>query len=965
MKLLRDISVRAKLWAGFALAFCLIAAIGLISVLQLRAHNEFATVLAEVTLQEIVLLGDIDRTLAEHKVLATQRVESTDFRQSATIVDAMDAATASAETAMASYAAIADDPRERAHLAALLEHWQGYQESFAQVARNLETAEAPSALRLLESETLPGLEAAGREVDRLLAISRQEAASAADGARRLYTIFLSSIAATLLLAAGALGAAAIWVSRSVSLPIRKVSDAMRSLSEGDDSVALGGDKTRKDEIGTLITAAEAYRDSLIEQRRLAEEAHGERRRLDAAISNMPIGLSMFDSQKRLIVANPRYREMYRLTADLMLPGTSLEAILDYRISIGHYNGDDPAVFRAQILALANAPRTERTLRKFPDGSIFSIVIQPTNDGGWVSTHEDVTVQQEAEQKIASLAREAELERQRLNAAVTNMPIGLSMFDASKRLITANPQYAEMYRLPEELMKPGTPLTVMLEHRIGAGTYAGPDPDKFMADLLVLIERMEPFRDIIQFQDGRIFSLIFQPMSDGGWVATHEDITDRRKAESKIAHMLQHDALTDLPNRVLVRERIADAVVREGRAGATAVLCIDLDHFKGVNDTLGHPIGDRLLQAAAERLGQSVRDADTVARLSGDEFAIVQVGADQPQGARTLAQRVQEALAAPYRLDGQDIVISASIGIAVAPVDGEDSDRLLKNADIALYRAKADGRATYRFFEAEMDALMQARRALELDLRRALEGEQFELFYQPEHHLKSGRISGCEALLRWRHAERGQISPTEFIPIAEETGLIVPIGEWVLQRACGDAASWPSDIRVAVNLSAVQFRDARLLHAVVAALDTSGLTPTRLELEITESALLADADATVAVLHQLRELGVRIAMDDFGTGYSSLGYLQRFPFDRIKIDRRFVKDINRDGNSLAIIRAVTGLCDSLGIATTAEGVETRDQLERVRAEGCTEVQGFLLARPMPIGDLLELLVERPAKAASAA
>jgi diguanylate cyclase (GGDEF)-like protein/PAS domain S-box-containing protein len=430
-----------------------------------------------------------------------------------------------------------------------------------------------------------------------------------------------------------------------------------------------------------------------------------------------------------------------------------------------------------------------------------------------------------------------------------------------------------------------------------------------------------------------------------------DIRERREAELRIRHLAYHDALTGLPNRVLFRQRMEDALARAERdGGELAVLCLDLDHFKRVNDTLGHPVGDALLKAVAERLRSCGQGGYTVARLSGDEFALVQAPIAKPSEAETLAQQIIEALRAPFELHGQALEIGASIGIAVMPGDGRDPDELLKSADMALFRAKADGRATSRFFESGMDARMQARRALEIDLRKALAEGQFELFYQPLVDLKADQVSGFEALLRWNHPVRGMVPPMEFIPLAEEIGLILPIGDWVLRQACAEAAAWPDHIKVAVNLSPNQFRSRSLVQTVVGALASSGLPAGRLELEITETVLLQENDQNLAILHQLRGLGVRISMDDFGTGYSSLSYLRSFPFDKIKIDRSFVKDLPLSTDCVAIIRAVAGLGSSLGVTTLAEGVETVEQLERLRQEGCDEAQGFLFSPPRPAREL---------------
>jgi diguanylate cyclase (GGDEF)-like protein/PAS domain S-box-containing protein len=445
-----------------------------------------------------------------------------------------------------------------------------------------------------------------------------------------------------------------------------------------------------------------------------------------------------------------------------------------------------------------------------------------------------------------------------------------------------------------------------------------------------------------------------------------DVTERKQAEARIQHMAHHDALTGLPNRILFHQRLGEALTRIARSGGKlAVLCLDLDQFKGVNDTLGHPIGDRLLKVVAERLNSCVQESDLVARLGGDEFAIIMPEIDSPRGAETLANRVIEELGSAFEIDGHEVIVGASVGIAIAPGDGNAADVLLRNADMALYRAKADGRGRFHFFEAEMDKRVQLRRALELDLRKAFNQGEFELYYQPLINLRGGDVSGFEALLRWRHPERGMISPAEFIPLAEEIGLINPLGEWVLREACADAMTWPKPVKVAVNLSPVQFKSRNLVQAVLTALAYSRLPPERLELEITESVLLDETDTNLATLHRLRELGVCISMDDFGTGYSSLSYLRSFPFDKIKIDQSFVRELTERPDCMAIVRAVTGLGASLGIATTAEGVETHEQLDRLRAEGCTEVQGYLFSAPRPATEVAGMLKKAEAPIANVA
>jgi diguanylate cyclase (GGDEF)-like protein/PAS domain S-box-containing protein len=441
-----------------------------------------------------------------------------------------------------------------------------------------------------------------------------------------------------------------------------------------------------------------------------------------------------------------------------------------------------------------------------------------------------------------------------------------------------------------------------------------------------------------------------------------DVTERKQAEARIAHMAHHDALTGLPNRVLFHERLNESLARLGRqSGGLAIHCLDLDQFKSVNDTLGHPVGDLLLRAVAERLGRCMRANDLVARLGGDEFAIIQTGVSGPHEAGGFASQLIDIVSQPYEIQGHDVIVGGSIGIAMAPGDGEVSDALLRNADMALYRAKSDGRGIFHFFAAEMDRRIQSRRALELELRKAFTSGEFELFYQPLINLHSDEISGFEALLRWRHPERGLVSPAEFIPLAEDTGMIIPIGEWVLRQACAEARNWPRGVKVAVNLSSVQFRGRGLVQAVMSALAHSRLAPSRLELEITESVLLRETEANLATLHQLRALGARISMDDFGTGYSSLSYLRSFPFDKIKIDKSFVSDLADRPDCLAIVRAVTGLAASLGVTTTAEGVETQQQLDCLRAEGCAEGQGNWFGPPRPAADVIRMIAGRGAVA----
>ena len=548
----------------------------------------------------------------------------------------------------------------------------------------------------------------------------------------------------------------------------------------------------------------------------------------------------------------------------------------------------------------------------------------------------------------------------LDTALENMSQGLCMFDAEGKIQLFNERYAAMLGRTN-IPLTGRLLVDVLREEQAKGQWQG-DANEFFARLVADAREGRTTSQVVTRFD-RSIRVVNQPMQGGGWVATFEDITEWLEAQAKISHMARHDALTNLPNRVLFHEQLEQGLRRAGANDQLAVLCLDLDHFKDINDSLGHPIGDALLKQVGQRLKATVGEHDTVARLGGDEFAVVQIGRSEEAAARALAGRLVEVISAPYEIDDHQIVIGVSIGISLSPQDGSNPDELLKNADLALYRAKADGRGTYRFFETGMDARAQARRLLETDLRAALQRNEFQPYYQPIRDVASDRVVAFEALMRWNHPQRGLISPLNFIPLAEETGLIVQLGELMLNDACADAATWPDDIGVAVNLSPVQFKNPNLIASVTEALDKSGLAANRLELEITESVLLQNSEATLTTLHDLRAMGVRISLDDFGTGYSSLSYLRSFPFDKIKIDRSFVSELATREDSVAIIRAVTGLGRSLGIVTTAEGVESDAQLELLRREGCTQAQGYLFSQPRPASEV-EMMLDRPRLRATA-
>jgi diguanylate cyclase (GGDEF)-like protein len=538
------------------------------------------------------------------------------------------------------------------------------------------------------------------------------------------------------------------------------------------------------------------------------------------------------------------------------------------------------------------------------------------------------------------------------SALANLPHGVCMFDKDGRLSICNDIYRRMYALSPEQSTPGTTLRQLLEARTASAYWVDGDRDAYIEQRMRVAFGPDPAHFAIDLSDGRVISVDRRSMPSGGWITLHQDVTAAKRAEAEITQLAHYDALTGLANRVLFLQRVSAAAERCRQEGMRfAVHLLDLDRFKEVNDTLGHAFGDTLLKAVADRIRATVSEADVVARLGGDEFAILQSldGKDDALVA-DVADALLAAVRKPFRLGDHRVNVETSIGIALAPYHGHEAEQLLKTADLALYKAKSEGRNIYRLFRPEMELQARARHALETDLRNAIERNEFELHYQPIITTADRSICAVEALVRWRHPRRGLVPPDSFIPLAEETGLIVPLGEWVLRTACQDAAAWPDHIKVAANLSSVQFRQGSLLTTVVDALRQSGLPARRLELEVTETVLLQNNDENLALLHQLRDLGISIALDDFGTGYSSLSYLQRFRFDKIKIDRSFVANLTTRADCVAIVGAVTGLARALDVTTTAEGVETEEQLTLLRAAGCGQAQGYLFGKPRMKSDL---------------
>lgn len=742
-------------------------------------------------------------------------------------------------------------------------------------------------------------------------------------------------------------------------------DDRRVIETGRSKLLIDEPQTTPDgKVITLLTSKVPLRDpsgevfgvlgtylDVTERARLEEKLSFSNLLHTTAMENSPDAIIVVDENARIISFNRQFIDLWNLPHELVEEG-SFQPVLQL-LAAQSVEWDS---FIARIRHLNEHPdekaHDELTLK---DGRVIDRHTASLRDAqhkylGRIWYFRDITERERANDRI-------ETQNLRFDAALNNMAQGLLMYDPAGKLVISNRRFTEQFGLEWEKWKasaPGSTIYQSMQLVQDCSHVALINQSQIIAEIRNILDRQKAAKIVFERSDGHTFSSSCAPMRDGGFVVTFEDITEQRHSEEKISHMAHYDALTDLPNRVLFYEKMEELLVRAPQCRPIAVISLDLDRFKSVNDTLGHPIGDKVLQAAAERMRGCVRENDIVARLGGDEFAVLQIAFGQPADAGALATRLIDATSAPYRIDGHQVVVGSSAGIAVAPGDGRDPDQLMKNADLALYRCKADGGNMYRFFEAQMDARMQERRALELDLRNALVNGEFTLEYQPIVTLKTGTVSACEALIRWHQPTRGAVAPLAFIPIAEETGLIVQIGEWVLGRACTEAAGWPDEIAVAVNVSPVQFKAAGFVQVVKNALAKSGLPARRLELEITELVLIHDSDGALAMLNQLKELGVGIGMDDFGTGYSSLGYLRSFPFDRIKIDQSFIRDLADNKQSLAILRAVVGLGSSLDIVTTAEGVETRAQLEILKAEGCADVQGYFFSAPRPGAEVRTLL-----------
>jgi diguanylate cyclase (GGDEF)-like protein/PAS domain S-box-containing protein len=668
------------------------------------------------------------------------------------------------------------------------------------------------------------------------------------------------------------------------------------------------------------------------------EAKASDARLREAIEILPQGVVFLDKEGRYVLWNKQYADIYKRSADLFKVGVRLEDTLRIGIERGDYpeaKGREEQWLKERLSRLYRPG--ERHEQWLSDGRCILIEERTTSEGGIIGLRVDITEMKEREASF------------RLLFDANPVPMFVFARD-SKRILAANDAAVEHYGYPRSALL-GMDLSDLhdaADHDELEELY-GAHSDSYAGRTWKHLTRDGSQIDVAIYSRAvtheRVPAVLFAAV----------DITERKRAEAQVAYMAHHDALTGLANRVFLRSRMEEILgrLRRGTKGL-ATLCIDLDNFKGVNDALGHPAGDLLLQYVARRIGETLRDGDIAARLGGDEFAVVLPETVELNEVSAIAQRLIKVIGAPYDIHGHQILVGASIGIALAPSDGEDAVKLLKNADMALYQAKGDGKGAFRYFEPEMNARVQARRRLEMDLRAALANDDLEVHYQPLVDIASGAITGVEALVRWPRGALGAVTPGEFIPVAEEAGLIAPLGAYVLRRACIDAMAWPEHMTVAVNMSPLQFRVGNVQDAVVDALRTSGLSPSRLEVEITETLFLEKSDHVVSTLHALRALGVRIAMDDFGTGYSSLSYLRRFPFDKIKIDQSFVREIYAHVEQQAIVRAIMSLGSSLGMTITAEGIESEAELVFLKAVGCNQGQGYLFSKAVPQAELLKLL-----------
>jgi diguanylate cyclase (GGDEF)-like protein len=922
----RFTTIRGRIFVAFLAMSLLSAALGLYAVVATSHVGALVSRTYDESLMSVAYARATATDFAKMRTAFARRMQAPDAAEAARL----DEEIADLATTLAEDLTIAAERSQSDRAVRTAGAVQAAVAAWEEMRRNL----IPAAVRPEEWAALDQqANAVDNQIDLLVNYTAGDGFTFRQAARQLVSreMRVSAVAAGLAVVIGALIA---WLlNRRITGPLAAASSAAERIARGhlEDGIPAGG----RDELGSLLSAMAVMRDNIrammtreVSQRRIAEAL------VTDALQTSREGVVVVDAAGRIALANAQALRFF----------DGLDAAIAAGLSLSDSTADAPVpeALRECFRALARDGDN-----RLADGRWLRVSRSVTQQGGFIAVCSDISLLKEQEARLTRT-------NLRLDAALDNMSQGLCLYDAQNRLMVVNRRYSEIYSLPPGAIVPGMTTHEVLNASLAAGNHPGCDLDALLRQHRDAFRNGEWQTHFQELSNGRIVAIDRREAADGGFVATYEDVTERRRAEARIAFLAHHDMLTGLPNRVALGQQIDMAVAQAGRDHGFAVFAIDLDDFRPVNETLGHAVGDELLAAVANRLTACVREIDCVARLGADEFIIVQRGIDRAEDAAVLARRIIEVVGAPYSLSSHEISVGLTVGVTLAPSDGTSCDKLLKNAEVALDRGKAEARGSFRFFEPEMDARLQRRRILERDLREALAREAFEVYYQPIYSLDTDRICGFEALLRWNHPARGFVSPAEFIPIAEELGLIVPLGEWVLRRACEEAARWPDGLKVAVNVSAVQFTSASIVTAVREALRRTGLPGRRLELEITESVLVANPGATTAILHSLRALGVRVAMDDFGTGYSSLSYLRSFPFDKIKIDQSFVRDLCvKDGTDF-IVRAVIGLGASLGMTTTAEGVETEAQLAQLRAEGCDEVQGYLFSRPVPVTEVTAVI-----------
>ena len=797
----------------------------------------------------------------------------------------------------------------------------------------LKSAKQAEADGAVTSREMTGLDDGARDVDAAVgalveaidaAAQRRRAAAKLLMARDIAVALVGAIAAAAVAALAGLG-----LTRGIKTPLVRATSFANEIAQG----RLDADtpKTGQDELSHLIRVMAGMRDRisamLDEQVRLRQTSQA---RLAEAIDGSHEGMIVADPQGLIQIANTQALNFLGLSAKNLSGGATLDTM---RKLVGLYGHSH----RAMLQEVSDVPETQESL--LPDGRRIQNSRHRTKEGGFVGLYTDVTALV-AQRETLSAAKAT------LDAAMTTMSQALCVFDAEHRLKLANRQAYALFGLDADEARPGMSYLTLLDLSIARGNHPGVDAPRLRRHERVVSGKRRRVNRFVPFGRDRILAVTHEPMEDGGWLDTYEDVTERRRAAARIAHLATHDVLTGLPNRVSLERKVEDLLSVSRSGAGSAILCLGLDQFKEINDTLGHVVGDALLKGVADRLSGLLRRSDLLVRLGGDEFAILRAATSTPAEAQAFAAVVLDSLRAPFDVDGRRLAIGMTGGLVLAPQHGDTYAELLRNADLALNKAKEDGRGTVRSFEPELQDALNGRITLEGDLRRALANAEFELYYQPLLDLASMEVRCFEALMRWNHPTRGQVSPVEFIPAAERIGLIDAMGAWALDTACREAARWPSNVKVAVNVSVAQLRDGSFTDAAQRFLRESGLPPERLELELTESLFMSNATQAMASLLALKQMGVRFAMDDFGTGYSSLSYLRRFAFNKIKIDRSFLQNLTDSVEAEQIIRTIVALGKNLGMRVTAEGVETPRQLKFLADVGCDEIQGYLIGKPQP-------------------